>query len=175
MWYMYHLKTLWVSGTQTWRHPKLKLHGSVPPWWIFFTFYLAPEKRNFLGFSLFLLRFCSGQAASCPEQLCHGPSVRTLHLLFFFQAPNTHKVWSCTEEIPDICRAPGRQWACSALLPPRRGSSFPSESQSGASMSARPACSGRWARRAGLCPGRCAARVSALRPRKARKGFWNGF
>lgn len=42
----------------------------------FFTFFSAPEKEtSWVFFSL--LRFCSGKAASCQAQLCHGPSVQT--------------------------------------------------------------------------------------------------
>lgn len=128
----------------------------------FFTFYSAPEKEtSWVFFSL--LRFCSGRAASCQEQLHYSPSVQTLHLLFFFQTLNTFRGWSCAENIPDICRAPGIQCACSARAPAgKRKLVYIRVIPRIASMSAQWTCSGLRGTPAGLCPRKCASCFSFL-------------
>lgn len=49
MWCMYHSKTHWVSETPKRSYSRVKFHGSLFPWWIFY-FLLSFWKRNFLGF-----------------------------------------------------------------------------------------------------------------------------
>lgn len=131
-------------------------------------FYSAPEKETSWVF-FFLLRFCSGRAASCQKQLHGGPSVRTLHLLFFFQTLNTFRGWSCAENIPDICRAlgirAGSQRACSARAPAgKRKLVYIRVIPRIASMSAQWTCSGLRGTPAGLCPRKCASCFSFLLP-----------
>lgn len=132
----------------------------------FFYFLLSSWKETSWVF-LFLLRFCSASAASCQERLHCGPSVRTLHLLFFFQTLNTFRGWSCAENIPDICRAlgiqAGIQCACAARTPAgKRKLVYIRVIPRIASMSAQWTCSGLRGTPAGLCPRKCASCFSFL-------------
>ena len=83
----------------------------------FLTFYSGPEKATswvfFSSYGLSVAGLLPVQSSPAPASL----SVRTLHLLFFFQTLNTFRAWSCAENIPDIWGAPGMQWACSVLPP----------------------------------------------------------
>lgn len=129
----------------------------------FLTLYSAPEKATSWVFSS-LLRFCSGRAASCQEQLCPGPSCRLSTSSFsFFQTLSTFRAWSCAENIPDMWRAPRIQWACSALPPAGKRKLVHIRVIPGiVGVSAQWTRSGLWAARARLCPRKWASGFPSL-------------
>ena len=80
-----------------------------------------------------------------------------------FKHFSTFRAWSCAENIPDMWRAPGIQWACSALPPAGKRKLVHIRVIPGiVGVSAQWTRSGLWAARARLCPRKWASGFPSL-------------